>query len=134
MQKITSSASLKDAILLLHLEQAEKGQLLKEQLMATYESFRPVNLLKSALHDISSSPFLLENLLSISMGITSGFLTNKIFVGKSGNLVRKVLGSLLQFSVTNAVASSQASIRSIGSIILHLFLRKKKQILTNSER
>jgi hypothetical protein len=125
MQKIASSASLKDAIRLLHLEQAEKGQLLKEQLMVTYESFRPVNQLKSALHDISSSPFLIENLLSISMGIASGLLTNKIFVGKSGSIVRKVLGSLLQFSVTNAVASSPDTIKSIGSRILQLIFHKK---------
>ena len=46
MQNITSTAGLKNAIQLLEAEQAVKGQLLKEQFYITYESLKPVNLLK----------------------------------------------------------------------------------------
>ncbi len=58
------------------------------------------------LHDISTSPYLMDNIFSTAMGIASGFLTNKIFVGTSGNIIRKLMGTLLQFSVTNVVAQN----------------------------
>jgi hypothetical protein len=100
---------------------------LKAQFYVTYESLKPVNLLKSALHDISSSPFLIDNILSAAMGIASGFLTNKIFVGASGNMIRKLLGSVLQFGVTNVVAQNPDTIKSLGQTIVQFFLRRREK-------
>jgi hypothetical protein len=131
MQNITSVAELKNAIDLLKVEQGMRGQLLKAQFYITCERLKPANLLKSALHDISSSPFLIDNILSTAMGIVSGFLTNKIFVGKSGNMVRKLLGSVLQFGVTSVVAQHPDAIKSYGQMILQYFLRKRE---TNSTK
>jgi hypothetical protein len=62
-----------------------------------------------------------------AMGIASGFLTNTIFVGASGNLVRKLLGSVLQFGVTNVVAQHPDTIKSYGQMILQFFLRKRNK-------
>jgi hypothetical protein len=134
MQTISSSADLKYAIQTLQAEQITKGHLLKQQLIATQDTFRPVNLLKNAMVDVSASPYLIENLVSIAMGMASGFLTRKLFIGKSGNIIRKVVGSLLQFSVTDAVAHRPDAIRSIGSMIMQFFLRKKEHIQENRER
>jgi hypothetical protein len=131
MQNITSSAALKNAIQLLEVEQGIKAQLLKDQFYLTAESLRPVNLLKNTFHDISSSPNLIENILGTSMGIVSGFLTNKVFVGASGSLVRKLLGSALQFGVTNVVAQNPDTIKSLGQTILQFFLRRRER---NSEK
>jgi hypothetical protein len=126
MQKITSVAGLKDAILLLELEQSAKGQLLKEHFYLIYESLKPVNLLRDALKDISTSPYLIDNILGTSMGIVSGFLSNRIFVGPSGNLLRKLLGSVLQFGVTTVVSQHPDTIKSFGQIIMQYFHRKKE--------
>ena len=131
MQNITSTAGLKNAIQLLEVDQGIKGQLLKDQFYLTYESLKPVNLIKNALHDISSSPILIDNILSTSMGIASGFLTNRIFVGASGSLIRKLLGSVLQFGVTNVVAQHPETIKSLGEVIMQFILRKKG---VNSEK
>jgi hypothetical protein len=131
MQKITSTIELKNAIQLLEADNAVKGQLLKEQSYLIYESLRPVNLLKHTLQDISSSPFLIDNILSTGMGIASGFLTNKIFVGRSGNIIRNLLGTILQFGVTNVVAQHPAAVKSIGEVIMQFLLRRKK---TNSQK
>lgn len=127
MQNITSSAALKDAIQLMEVEQGLQAQLLKDQFLLTVDSMRPVNVLKSTLHDISSSPKLIDNILGLTMGITSGFLTNKIIVGASGNLMRKLLGSVLQFGVTNAVAQHPDSIKSYGQMIMQYFLRRREK-------
>jgi len=84
MQKIASIAGLKNAIQLLEVEQADKGQLLKEQLFLTYESLKPVNLLRSTVNDIASSTYLIDNILGAAIGLVSGFLSKKIFIGASG--------------------------------------------------
>jgi hypothetical protein len=128
MQNIASSEDLKDAIQLLEVDQGIKGQLLKEQLYITYESLKPVNLIKQTLKEISSSPYLIDNISGSVMGLLSGFLSKKIFVGASGNLFRKLIGSILQFGVTNVVAQNSDIIKSAGQVLLQHLFRKKKQI------
>jgi hypothetical protein len=124
MQNITSSAGLKDAIQLLEVEQEIRGQQLKEQLFITYESLKPLNLLKHTLKEISSSPYLIDNISGSAMGLVSGFLSKKIFVGASGNLIRKLIGSILQFGITNVVAQNSNVIRSVGQALFHHFFSK----------
>jgi len=126
MKKLTAVEALRDSIQLLELEQTAKGLILKEHLYNTYETLKPINILKKTLSEISSSPYLVDNIMGTSMGIASGFLTNRIFVGASGNLIRKLLGSILQFGVTNAVAQHPESIKSVGQLLLQLFHRRKR--------
>jgi hypothetical protein len=126
MQNITSIAGLKDAIQLLEIEQGIKGQLLKEQFYLTYESLKPINILKKTLKEISSSPYLIDNISGTAMGLASGFLSKKIFVGTSGNIFRKLIGSILQFGITNVVTQNSDIIKSVGHAIFQYFLRKKE--------
>jgi len=132
MQTITSVAGLKNSILLLEAEQSIKSQLLKDQLFITYESLKPVNLIKHTLKEISSSPYLIDNISGSAMGLLSGFLSRKIFVGTSGNLLKKLIGSVLQFGVTNIVAQNSDVIKSVGQTVLHYFFRKK--IMNSNKR
>ena len=126
MQNITSIAELKDAIQVLEVEQGIKEQILKEQLYVTYESLKPINILKKTLKEISSSPYLIDDISGTAMGLASGFLSKKIFVGASGSLFRKLIGSILQFGITNVVAKNSSIIKSIGQAIFQYFLRKKE--------
>jgi hypothetical protein len=126
MQNITSSAGLKDAIQLLEVEQEIRGQLLKGQLYVAYESLKPLNLLKHTLKEITSSPYMIDNISGGAMGLVSGFLSKKIFVGASGNLIRKLIGSLLQFGITNVVAQNSGAIRSVGQALFHHFFHKNE--------
>src|SRR4030042_2473103 len=104
MENITSTTGLKKAIELLEAEQTVKLQRLKEQFYPAYESLKPVNLFKSTLNDISSSPYLIDNLIGTVLGLVTGYLSKKIVVGASVNRVRKLFGAILQFGVTNVVA------------------------------
>jgi hypothetical protein len=126
MQNITSSEGLKDAIQLLEVEQEIRGQLLKEQLYITYESLKPLNLLKHTLKEITSTPYMLDNISGGAMGLVSGFLSKKIFVGASGNLIRKLIGSLLQFGITNVVAQNSGVIKSVGQALFHHYFHKNE--------
>ena len=134
MQNITSIATLKNSILLLEAEQNIKEQLLKDQLFLTYESLKPVNLIRHTLKEISSSPYLIDNISGSAMGLLSGFLSRKIFVGTSGNLIKKLVGSVLQFGVTNIVAQNSDMIKSVGQNVLQHFFHKKEMNSKNRVR
>jgi len=126
MQKITSVAGLKNAIQLLEVEHQIKGQQFKEQLIFTYESFKPINVLKRSLKDIFSRSDLIENISETTFGVASGVLLNKLIVGKSGNIIRKLLGSLMQFGLTRVVSQNAELLKSLGQVLLnHLFHRRK---------
>jgi hypothetical protein len=128
MQNITSVDGLKNAIQLLETEQKNKGELLKKQVMITYESLKPVNLIKKTLEDLFSSSFEGENISGIAAGLTGGFLFQKLFVGRSGNLLKKLIGSILQFGITNIIAQNSNLIRTFVPAFIKLISGKKKQV------
>ena len=131
MEPITSIEDLKNAIQVLEFEHVYKQQLLKEQVFLTIESLKPANLIRSSIHEITSSPYLVENILGATVGLASGYISRKLIVSGSHNIFRKLFGSILQFGVTNVVAQHSDSIKSIGQFIYQHFLHKKE---VNSEK
>jgi hypothetical protein len=126
MQTINSIAGLKESIQLLEAEQSIKGQILKDQLFLTYESLKPGNLLKYTLKEISSSPNMIDNLAGTAMGLLGGYISKKIIVGASGNIIRKLIGSILQFGVTNVIAQNSEVIKSLGQTLFQHFIHRKE--------
>jgi len=134
MQKITSITGLQNAIQLLKVEQARKEQLLKEQFHRTFESLKPVNILKSTLNDIVSSPNSIDNILGITIGLATGYLTKKIIIGTSGNIVRRFFGSIIQVGIAKLVAQHPEAIKSFGHFIYQHIPSKNKRIRESRER
>jgi hypothetical protein len=95
MQNISTVAEFRNAIRLLEDEQASKGRLLKERLSVVYESLMPINILKNTLKKIFGKTDMIDNLSGSALGIASGLLLRKVFIGKSGNSFRKLIGSIL---------------------------------------
>jgi len=126
MQKIKSIEELKNAIQSLEVEQADKGNLLKEQFYTTVGSFKPANLIANTLNDIEKSPYLIENILGATVGLVTGFYSNKLIFNARGNKLKKLIGVVLQFGVTNLVARNQGTIRSISQVIFKHLARKKR--------
>jgi len=127
MENITTSIELKNAIQRLKVEQTIEEQLLKEQFYFTYESLKPINLLRSTIYDITTSPHLIDSILGTATGLATGYLSRKIMmIGASGNLFRKLLGSVMQLGVTNVVSQNPDKIKSIGQYIFQHILHKKR--------
>jgi hypothetical protein len=126
MVKTSPMADLQEIIQLLEIQQAMEGQLLKEQFYKTYESLKPINLLRSTISDVVSSPYLINNLLGTALGLVSGYVSKKIVVGASGNLFRKLIGVIAQLGVTNSVTQHQGTIKSIGQFLYQHLLPKKE--------
>lgn len=127
MKKIISVSELKESILLLELKQAGDWILLKEQFHATYKSLKPINILKSTINEAISAPNLKSNVINAGIGITTGFVAKKIFMGGSHNPLRKLLGIALEMLVANKVAKNADGIKTIGSIILKKILTKNSE-------
>ena len=128
MEPINSIADLKNAIQILEFEQTAKKQLLKEEVYLIYENLRPVNLIKNTLSEVASSPYLIDDILGATVGLASGYVSKKIAVGRSANIIRNLLGTILQFGVTNFVAKNTDTIKTVGQFIYQHFLNKKRRI------
>jgi hypothetical protein len=82
-------------------------------------------VLRRTLKGIASPSFLIDDLPGALMAMASGYLSRKVVTGRSGNIFRKLLGSILQFGVTNLVAKNSETIKSTGISIFQHFLKKK---------
>ncbi|MEX0988507.1 MAG: hypothetical protein WD052_13595 [Bacteroidales bacterium] len=122
MKEITNSASLKEVIQILEAEQTVKGHDLKDQFRLTYESLKPINIIREAVNEFSEAPGGINSVFGTGVGLLTGFLSRKVIVGNSGNLFRRLLGSYLQFSVSNAVANHSEGINNVGRYILELLI------------
>jgi hypothetical protein len=127
MEKINSSASLKIAISKLEEKQFNQGQILKEQFYLTYESLKPVNILKNTFKDLTDSNELTNNIMGTVIGLASGYLSKRIVTGASSSSFRKILGSFMQVAITNFVFRNPENIKSYIQSILHLFLGKREE-------
>ena len=96
-------ASLEQRIL--ELEKIQERQLaeLKMSVEGVMESFKPSNMLRTALKDVIESPDIRSTAISTALGIGAGYLGRKLVVGKSGGVFKKITGSAIQFLITNFV-------------------------------
>ena len=123
MQNIHTQADLKNAIQELQTQRLLETEALREQLCNTYNSLKPVNLIKHAIHEIAGSNDIKNTVLQTGIGITTGLLSKNLFVGASHSVIKKIVGNVLQFGVANAVASHSSVLKNIGNTLLK-FIKK----------
>ncbi len=125
MEKITNSAELKAAIDEKKIVLKTQWKELREQAKLTYESHKPMNLILDSLQDIVSPSTQAENMFGAISGLLTGYLSKKFAVGKSENLLRRILGSVLQFSVTSFIAQHADEVKTYGQLIIDMVFGKK---------
>ena len=82
---------------------------LREDFHSIVEGLRPTNILKHTVQEIQESTSLRNNLLKVALGLGAGYFSRKLLVGKSAGVVKKLLGTALQYGITNFVARKHAS-------------------------
>ena len=122
MEKQYTIESVREQIRELEIKQEAEGILLKAQLKATYEYFKPSNILKSVVKDIVSSDTLKDDLINTAASYTSGLLTKKLIVGKSQNPLLKILGLGIQFGITAIVNRNYSSIKDVFTQYFNAFV------------
>ncbi|MGB2704438.1 MAG: hypothetical protein WBC81_12275 [Chitinophagaceae bacterium] len=100
---VSSRKDLETRILELEKIQARQVLELKRSAVDIVESVTPANIIKSAFKNVAQSPDLRSSAISTAIGIGAGFLGNKLIVGKSSNIFKRIIGSTLQFGITNFI-------------------------------
>jgi hypothetical protein len=103
--------ALNEAIGLLRIRRQEELSLMRDQFHITYESLKPINLLKHTFKEAVSAPGIIEVMLSTAIGLASGYFTKTIIVGASKSPVNKILGTLLQFTISTLTSNNSGTIK-----------------------
>ncbi len=104
MQTESPSKKLEYLIGALEYQKSQELCALKTQFQVTYDSFKPVNILKNSLLEIKNTPEIKKNIKGTLLGISGGFVMNKLVSITSTNPVMKVVGTVLQFVVGNYIS------------------------------
>ena len=128
MAKQNAVHSLKESIRLLENRQVKEGKILKEQFRITYESLKPVNLIKSSMKEIASSLEIKNSIFETIVSIVSGYLTQKLIVSSKGNVFNRILGALMQFGVTILISKNPEDVRSFFSNLVDRFINPAQEV------
>ena len=104
--------TLDENIAMLEARQSYELKLLKDQFHYTYNSLKPINLIKNALSDVTSSPIIKGTLVNNVIGLAAGYLSKKVLMGANQSPVKSILGGLLQFVITNFVTKKSGQFTS----------------------
>jgi hypothetical protein len=126
MKTKNETDTLNDLIILVEQKRAYELELLKEQLHLVGENLHPLNLIKSVFHEIVDSPEIKNNLVNSAIGLFTGFISKKVLTGNTHNSFKKILGTIIQFGVTNVVSKHSDDLKSIVKNLLNRFSKIKK--------
>ncbi len=125
MQNINSAADLKKAIIQLELDRTVQWEFLQEQVCNTYESMKPVNLIKSSLIDLASSPYLKNKVFALILNSLNKFVSKHTSKEKSDNPFKNFINNLLQVGVSNFIVNPIALNLIKGFLVQYLFNKAK---------
>ncbi len=119
-KNINTESELRAAILQLESTQALEKKILKEQFHLTYESMKPINLIKSTFKDVAASTDIKDNLLNAGVGLGVGYITKVVFQGASHSPLRKLFGTVLEFGIANVVAKNPEAVKSVAGGVFRI--------------
>ncbi len=127
MGKIYSETDLNNAIQLLEGKQAEEEMKLKEQFHLTYESLKPINIIKNIFKQANESDDLKENIINNSISLTVGFLSKIAFKKAANSPLKYIFGNVVMFSINKIVANNPEVIKLLVNRFLQIIGSKKQQ-------
>ena len=125
MQNINSAADLKKAIIQLELDRTVQWEFLQEQVCNTYESMKPINLIKNSLIDMASSPYLKNKVFALILNSLNKFVSKHTSKAKSDNPFKNFINNLLQVGVSNFIVNPIALNLIKGFLVQYLFNKAK---------
>jgi hypothetical protein len=129
MKKNTAMDALQYDIQLLKVKQTAEWCLLKAEFLHTYESLKPINMLKSTLKEASASPQIKNGILGSVAGLSTGLLTRVLWPGALLDPIKIVVSTILQAAASNVVTKNAHVIRLLGAHALR-FIGKQRNTQT----
>lgn len=126
MKTKNETESLNELIRATEKKSAYELVLLKEQFHGTYESLKPINLIKSLFHDVTRSPEIKNDFVSNAIGLGTGILSKKLLMGGTHNPIKRMLGTVLEFAIANLVSTHTDDIKNIGGNLMKKIFKPSK--------
>ena len=104
LEMIANTTDLSVAIKRLERRKSVMEEDLKDHFHILIEDLKPKNILKHTIDEVQESTTLKHNLLKVAVGLGAGYFSRKMIVGKSAGIIKKALGTALQYGITNFVA------------------------------
>lgn len=115
---ITTAAELEKAVEQLHQRANQEKDLLRNHFSEIIDSFKPVNLLRSTVKNISGGSAIATAAMGTTVAIGAGVFLKKIIAGKSPNMFKRLLGTLLELAVARSITKNQDAIAVKGIRLL----------------
>lgn len=100
------SRELQDRIIALENKRKNEFAVLKIQSQIAYQELSPTSLLNRAVTDIKESQNAKGNIFETALSVVGGYLSKKIFVGKSNSLFKSILGYAVQYASTKFISKN----------------------------
>lgn len=110
---IRNRADLQAAISLLENEVEVQKDLLNGQFNTLYESYRPVNVVRGIMNEVVTSEDFRSNLLTATIGISTGYMAKKLFFSGKSSLLKKLAGNFFQYGVANLLINPSRILKSV---------------------
>ena len=121
--EINNSIDLENAIVLLTLKNKAQTSALKNQFAETVDSLKPARLLKAAVSNIADNPGVAKVAIGTIVAVEAGGLSKKLIVGKSSNIFRRIVGTVVELAVARRVLGDSAFIAGKGVQLLRKIAR-----------
>lgn len=124
--QINNAQELELAIVEMEKRKVVQQSILASQFHETYESLKPLNLLKSAFHKVTEPGDARSSILKAAGGIGVGLLTKKLLIGKTTSVVGSLISNVLRLTASNTVMNNTDKLKAYGIAIYNNFFRKHK--------
>jgi hypothetical protein len=114
MEQITNRIGLKARMAQLEMKREAEMEAIHEEVSEFIESLKPVNLIKGFFKSVRESSDLKSDLLHGALGMATGFLTNRLLLGKMKGPFKKILGWAINAGLTNAAIRYPETIKDKG--------------------
>lgn len=121
MKQLKATKELELAIELLEIKRTQEKVELTKELFSTFESLKPINLLKQTLKEIVSSSEIKKDLSSIAIGMITGYIAKKVAIGNTHNPFKQVAGIALEMLVATEATENSGSIKTFVSSLFNKF-------------
>ena len=99
MKTTNQKAVLMEQIKALQTKQSTDLENLKTQYQMTIASFKTVNLIKTSLQEIITTPNLTSNLIGGTLGMGTGYLLKNILTDSDKSPIKKILGKVVKLAL-----------------------------------
>lgn len=91
---------LDQLILQLEQQQIQDKEIVTEQIHTLFEKLTPFQLIKTAINDIvpNQNPGS-SSIVQTIAGAAAGYISKKLFMGKSHNPIKEILGTMLEIKL-----------------------------------